>query len=109
LIAEQGEGSTSTTLLADARYEGEESHYTKFAEIFYGKKFVNPELDHVTPETEAAFFRGDKVISPILINALAVPADGYAKVLNAYTELDPKAANVARQIGMGWIRRTRRS
>jgi hypothetical protein len=44
LIAEQGEGSTSTTLLADAQYESEESHYTKFAEIYYGRSFVNPDL-----------------------------------------------------------------
>lgn len=96
LIAEQGEGSTSTTLLADSRYEGEESHYTKFAEIFYGRKFVNPELRHVTPETEASFFRGDKVMSPNVINALAVPADGYARVLDEYGRLDPEGAIRAR-------------
>lgn len=96
LIAEQGEGSTSTTLLADSRYEGEESHYTKFAEIFYGRKFVNPELRHVTPETEASFFRGDKVMSPKVINALAVPADGYARVLDEYGRLDPEGAIRAR-------------
>jgi len=92
LITEQGEGSTSTTLLADERFDGEESHYTKFAEIHYGKKFVNPELNHVTPETEESFFRGDRVMSPVVINALAVPADGYAKILDEYTKLDPEAA-----------------
>ena len=96
LIAEQGEGSTSTTLLADSRYEGEESHYSKFAEIFYGRKFVNPELRHVTPQTEASFFRGDKVMSPNVINALAVPADGYAVILDEYTRLDPEGAVRAR-------------
>ncbi|MCH7971603.1 MAG: ferritin-like protein [Chloroflexi bacterium] len=96
LITEQGEGSTSTTLLADERFDGEESHYTRFAGIYYGKKFVNPELHHVTPETEQSFFRGDKVMSPTVINALAVPADGYAKILDEYARLDPEAAIRAR-------------
>ncbi len=98
LIAEQGEGSTSTTLLAGTRFEGEEPHYTKFAEIFYGRKFVNPEHRHVTPETEASFFRGDKVMSPKVINALAVPADGYAKILKEYALIDREAASRAWQV-----------
>ena len=97
LIAQQGEGSTSTTLLAGSDYEGEESHYPKFAEIYYGRKFVNPDLHHVTPETEASFFRGDRVLTPKVINALAVPADGYARVLEEYSRLDSEGANRARQ------------
>ncbi len=91
-IAEQGEGATTTTLLASSDYEGEESHYTKFAEIFYGRKFVNPELRRVDPETEASFFRGDRVIMPDVINVLAVPADGYQKVLQEYNGRDPEGA-----------------
>ena len=91
-IAEQGEGATTTTLLASSDYEGEESHYTKFAEIFYGRKFVNPELRRVDPETEASFFRGDRVIMPDVINVLAAPADGYQKVLQEYNGRDPEGA-----------------
>jgi hypothetical protein len=96
-IMEQGEGSTSPTLMASAQYEGEESHYTKFAEIFYGRKFVNPELRSVTPDTEASFFRGDRVITPEVINVLAVTADGYGKILQEFNKIDPEGATKAQQ------------
>ena len=96
-IMEQGEGSTSPTLMASAQYEGEESHYTKFAEIFYGRRFVNPELRAVTPDTEASFFRGDRVITPEVINVLAVTADGYGKILQAFNKIDPEGATRAQQ------------
>ena len=101
LIAEQGEGSTSTTLLADAQYESEESHYTKFAEIYYGRAFVNSELKHVTPETEESFFSGDELVMPIVVNALAVPADGYEKILKEFAKLDPEGATAVHQALLG--------
>lgn len=96
-IMEQGEGSSSPTLMASAQYEAEESHYTKFAEIFYGRKFVNPELRAVTPDTEASFFRGDRVIFPGIINVLAVTADGYEKILQEFNKIDPEGSRMAQQ------------
>ena len=96
-IMEQGEGSSSPTLMASAQFEAEESHYTKFAEIFYGRKFVNPELRAVTSETEASFFRGDRVIAPEVINVMAVTADGYEKILQEFNKIDPEGARRAQQ------------
>ena len=96
-IMEQGEGSSSPTLMAATQFEAEESHYTKFAEIFYGRKFVNPELRAVTPDTEASFFRGDRVITPAVINVMAVTADGYEKILQEFNQIDPEGARRAQQ------------
>ncbi len=90
-ITEQGEGAANPTLLASSDYEGEESHYAKFAEIFYGSRFVNPELRYVNPETEKSFFRGDVVMMPDTINVLAVTADGYQKILREYKARDPES------------------
>jgi hypothetical protein len=45
----------------------------------------------VTPDTVADFFRGPKITFPKVTNFLAVPSDGYAKLLDG----DPDKAAVA--------------
>jgi hypothetical protein len=89
-IVLQGEGSPSRTLHAD-RFEGEESHYAKYAEVYYGQRYQIPEPPVVlTRETEQQFFRGYPIQPPEVVNVLAVPSDGYAAAL----ETDPNGATV---------------
>ncbi len=88
-ILEQGEGSPSRTLHADADSEGEESHYCKFAELYYGHRYDEPASGvELSRETEPEFFKGDRVPFPDVVNTLAVPADGYEAILAE----DPNAA-----------------
>jgi hypothetical protein len=95
MIVEQGEGATSTQLFAGPGSEGEESHYCKFAQIYYGAGYREPEPPRpLTSETEPEFFRGHPIPWPEVINTLAVPADGYANVL----ALDPNAAKVSAEL-----------
>jgi Ferritin-like len=91
LIVEQGEGASCESLFAGRRSEDEESHYARFAELYYGAKYDDPASGiELTPTTEPEFFKGRPVPWPKIINTLAVPNDGYARVL----ELDPNAATV---------------
>jgi len=89
-IVLQGEGSPSHTLHAD-KYEGEESHYAKYCEIYYGRRYSKPH-GHVplTRETEKQYFEGYPISPPEVVNQLMVPSDGYAAVLKA----DPDGATV---------------
>ncbi|MFH8774342.1 ferritin-like protein [Streptomyces sp. NPDC017958] len=81
-ILQQGEGAASGTIRAGAAYQHEESHYGKFAELWYGRTYREPEpAVELTPETEAVHFQGAKIDWPSVINTLAVPADGYDKLL----------------------------
>jgi hypothetical protein len=90
-IVLQGEGSPSHTLHAD-KFEGEESHYAKYAEIYYGRRYqIPPGQVKLTRETEPQFFSGYPIQAPDVVNVLAVPADGYAAALTA----DPNGATVA--------------
>lgn len=90
-IVEQGEGSPSDDLVAGPESENEESHYARFAEIFYGHRFQMPEHGQkITAETEPEFFQGAKIPTPVVTNTLAVPSDGYAKIL----ALDPNRETV---------------
>jgi hypothetical protein len=88
-ILEQGEGSPSRTLHADPGSEGEESHYCKFAELYYGARYEEPASGvELTSETEPEFFRGYRVPFPDVVNSLAIPSDGYEALLSE----DPNGA-----------------
>jgi Ferritin-like len=94
-IIEQGEGSPTRTLHADAASEGEASHYCKFAELYYGQTYQTPTPDvELTPETEPQFFRGYPVPFPEVANVLALPKDGYAAILAE----DPDTAVVSKAL-----------
>ncbi|MFF3637502.1 ferritin-like protein [Streptomyces sp. NPDC002250] len=91
-ILQQGEGATSGTIRTGAAYQHEESHYGKFAELWYGRTYREPEpAVELTPETEAVHFQGARIDWPSVINTLAVPADGYDKLLAE----DPDGKEVA--------------
>jgi len=81
-ILTQGEGCTSGTLHAGESSQNEESHYCKFAQIYYGHQFQEPP-GHVqlTMANEAQFFQGYPIPFPTVQNTLLVPKDGYAKLL----------------------------
>ena len=89
-IVLQGEGSPSKTLHAD-KFEGEESHYAKYCEIYYGRRYSKPH-GHVplTIENEHKYFEGYPIAPPEVVNLLMVPADGYDAALKA----DPNGATV---------------
>ena len=81
-VLTQGEGCTSRTLHAGKSSQNEESHYCKFAEIYYGRQFQEPNVPVVLSKaTEAQFFRGYPIPFPDVQNTLLVPKDGYAKLL----------------------------
>ncbi|MFF2201215.1 ferritin-like protein [Streptomyces sp. NPDC058145] len=81
-ILQQGEGAASGTIRTGAAYQHEESHYGKFAELWYGRTYREPEpAVELTPETEAVHFQGARIDWPSVVNTLAVPADGYDKLL----------------------------
>ena len=94
-ILEQGEGASAENLVTTSRYESEESHYAKFASLFYGASYQEPvPRVKLGPETEPLFFKGGVIGWPKVVNTLAVPADGYAKIL----ALDPDAAAVTKDL-----------
>jgi hypothetical protein len=85
-IMEQGEGASAKKIITSTKFETEESHYAKFASLFYGHIYQKPKgLNKLTRKNEAKFFTGAPIGWPEVINTLAVPADGYAKAL----EKDP--------------------
>lgn len=90
-IMEQGEGASCGSLFTGQKSEDEESHYNRFAEIFYGHTYQDPvPLVKLTRDTEELFFTGRAIPFPEVVNTLAVPSDGYAKIL----ALDPDAPGV---------------
>jgi hypothetical protein len=92
-ILEQGEGTSD--LMTSGAYESEESHYAKFATLFYGATYQEPNPPvKLSLQTEHLFFAGRAVGWPEVVNTLAVPADGYAKVL----ALDPNAGAVTKDL-----------
>jgi hypothetical protein len=94
-ILDQGEGASAGNLITTGTYESEESHYAKFAALYYGADYLEPvPLVALTPKTEHLFFKGRLIGWPNVVNTLAVPADGYAKVL----ALDPNAAAVTKDL-----------
>lgn len=94
-IIDQGEGASTGSLITTSDFERETSHYARFAELFYGASYEEPdEPIELTPVTEPLFFRGHVIGWPVVINTLAVPSDGYAKVLT----LDPNSAAVTKDL-----------
>jgi Ferritin-like len=94
-ILVEGEGSSADSLLADASEEGEESHYGKFAEIYYGRRYQPPVPPiPLTRETEPQFFQGYRLLAPKVTNTLFVPSDGYQRAL----KLDPNGAAVEQSL-----------
>jgi hypothetical protein len=94
-IIEQGEGASSDSLFTPNDFELEESHYCRFAELYYGAAYEAPtpqmELNH---KTKHLFFGGPAIGWPEVINTLAVPSDGYAKILH----VDPEGAAVTKDL-----------
>ena len=93
-ILAQGEGCTSDSLHAGASSQQEETHYCKFAEIYYGHQFETPQDIPLTKANERLFFTGYPIPFPEVRNTLAVPQDGYAKLLAK----DPQGAAVAKDL-----------
>lgn len=94
-ILEQGEGASAENLITTSAYESEESHYAKFASLYYGAQYAEPEPSvELTAETQHLFFKGRVIGAPKVVNTLAVPADGYAQIL----ALDPDSAAVTRDL-----------
>jgi hypothetical protein len=94
-ILEQGEGASAKSLVTLKDFELEQSHYARFAELHYGATYEEPKpAVDLTPETEHLFFKGQAVGWPVVINTLAVPSDGYAKII----ALDPNAAAVTKDL-----------
>jgi len=94
-ILQQGEGASSQNLMADDQFEYEESHYAKIASLYYGAAYQQPvPAIELNPVNEPAFFKGKRIGWPKVINTLAVPSDGYAKILN----IDPNGAEVNVQL-----------
>lgn len=89
-ILEQGEGCAAEDLITTTEFESEESHYAKFASLFYGAGYqkINKKINR---QNEAEFFKGMPIGWPQVVNTLAVPSDGYAKIL----ALDPAKATVS--------------
>ncbi|MPV68477.1 ferritin-like domain-containing protein [Burkholderia sp. BE17] len=91
-ILQQGEGACKGDVLTPGAFEGEKSHYARFAELYYGACYQVP----VPPvpfdrQTEPRFFAGTALDAPVVVNTLAVPRDGYAALL----ALDPNQAAVS--------------
>jgi len=94
-ILAQGEGASTNSLVTLKDFELEESHYARFAEMHYGATYNEPKPPvELTPQTEHLFFQGQPVGWPVVINTLAVPADGYAKII----ALDPNVAAVTKDL-----------
>lgn len=96
MITSQGQGDGTGSLGAGEAFEHEISHYARFAELRYGRRYVRPDQppDTATRETVAGLFTGDELVWPVVINTLAVPADGYAAIL----DLDPEAPDVRKEL-----------
>ena len=81
-ITHQGEGGSIGSVVTGSDFEYEESHYAKFASLYYGYSYLDPgDIGPLTSENEALFFRGSAIAAPAVMNILAVPADGYEKIL----------------------------
>jgi hypothetical protein len=84
LIRDQGEG-TNSTRTAGAESNNELSHYARFAELRFGRRYSGPigqipDGDGIA-EGQRRFFQGEPITWPQVINMLAVPNDGYRALL----------------------------
>lgn len=108
-ILQQGEGSGRGDVFAGNPFEDEESHYARFAELYYGARYQapSPPVDF-NPKNEPLFFGGPAIAAPVVVNTLAVPRDGYARIL----ALDPERDTVENDLNAfdsGFRRSCRRS
>lgn len=88
-IMEQGEGASCGSMFTGKDSEDEASHYNRFCEVYYGARYQDPDPPRpFTLATQHDFYRGRAVPFPTVVNTLAVPSDGYAKIL----KLDPNGA-----------------
>lgn len=95
MITEQGEGEPSQTIGTGEEFQHEQSHYARFAELHYGARYAPPQPPvAIGPSTEESFFGGDPIVWPVVINTLAVPADGYRAILAR----DPNAPAVEKEL-----------
>ncbi|MER5222229.1 ferritin-like domain-containing protein [Streptomyces flaveus] len=95
IITEQGEGPGAgmvETTLEDFQKEG--SHYARFAELRYGRRYLAAEGTAISRETEREFFTGEEIRRPVVVNVLAVPEDGYEAILT----LDPRGPEVRKEL-----------
>jgi hypothetical protein len=94
-ILAQGEGAGSGSIETDAMYQHEESHYARFAELRYGRRYSGPPSgDVVDARNVDRCFAGGVIDWPVVVNTLAVPSDGYAAVLAA----DPDGADAEKDL-----------
>ncbi len=85
-ITVQGEGTQKRSIVTNSKFEYEESHYAKFASLYYGHAYQEPaDIKEFTNENEPEFFKGPVIGWPDVLNIMAMPSDGYAKIL----ALDP--------------------
>lgn len=97
MISGQGEGALPGSLESGEDYEHQVSHYARFAELRFGRRYQPPQRpETASSENIESFFTGDELAWPVVINLLAVPADGYAAVLKR----DPNAAAVEQELKM---------
>ncbi|MDT0465018.1 ferritin-like domain-containing protein [Streptomyces gibsoniae] len=95
IITEQGEGGGEGTVETAAEmFQKEGSHYARFAELRYGRRYRPLDAVPFSRETERDFFTGEEIVWPVVINTLAVPADGYEAVL----ALDPRGPEVRKEL-----------
>jgi hypothetical protein len=85
-ILEQGEGAKAGSMFTGKGSEDEACHYNRFAEPLFRGSYVDPvPVEKMTLRNQANFYKGRTVPFPEVVNTLAVPKDGYAKIL----ALDP--------------------
>jgi hypothetical protein len=93
-ILSQGEGAGSGSIEADAMSQHEESHYARFAELRYGRRYSGAPPGGVNAGNVERCFAGAVIDWPVVVNTLAVPSDGYATVLAA----DPDGADAGKEL-----------
>jgi hypothetical protein len=95
MITEQGEGDPNLGIGTGETFQNEESHYARFAELHYGRRYQPARAGtELRPENQAEFFAGDEIVWPVIINTLAVPSDGYRAILDR----DPDAPAVEKEL-----------
>jgi Ferritin-like len=95
MITQQGQGEGEGSLKAGPASQGETSHYARFAELRYRARYAPPASPvELSRETVRGQFTGDEVVWPVVINTLAVPEDGYDRILAE----DPDAPSIRKEL-----------
>jgi hypothetical protein len=95
MVSHQGEGD-SGGMATGVAFQGEASHYARFGELRYGRRCLAPAEPpaELTAGNVQEYFRGAEIPWPVVINTLALPSDGYARIL----DLDPAAPLVRKEL-----------